>query len=96
MSKQNRIQVTCPSCQASLVVDPKTGLVLHSEEHGSEYSFESALEDVKGKKGQTEAKFQKAFSDEKARHQAMEDKFREALQSQDELDDPPPKPWDFD
>ena len=96
MSKENRVQVTCPSCQASLVVDPKTGLVLHSEEKKSGYSFESALEDVQRQKGRIEETFRKAFSDERARHQAMEDKFREALESQDELDEPPPKPWDFD
>ena len=96
MAKESRrIQVVCPSCQATMVVDPKTGLVLHSEEKKSGYSFDEALDQVRSRKEKSEELFQKAFQDEKLRHQGLEKKFREALESKDELDEPP-NPWEMD
>ncbi|MDA2939135.1 hypothetical protein MYX75_12850 [Acidobacteria bacterium AH-259-A15] len=85
---QPRIQVICSRCQATLVVDPQTGLVLHSEEKKSGYSFEEAVKEVKSRKEKSEELFQKAFVDEKRRQLSLEEKFREALESQDELDEP--------
>ena len=95
MGKQGRIEVICPCCQATLTVDPKTGLVLHSEGKKTGYSFEQALEQVKARKEKADELFDKAFLDEKRRHEALEEKFREALKSKDELDEPA-KPWDMD
>lgn len=92
---QGRIEVMCPCCQATLTVDPKTGLVLHSEEKKMGYSFEQALEEVKTRKEKADERFNKAFLDEKRRHEALEEKFREALESKDELDEPA-RPWDID
>ena len=39
--------------------------------------------------------FEKAFQNEKERQEGLEGKFREALDSQDELEEPP-NPWEMD
>lgn len=92
---QGRIEVVCPRCQATLLVDPKTGLVLHSDEKKTDYSLEKGLKEVKARKEKADELFEKAFQDERRRHDSLEDKFQEALESQDELDEPV-KPWDID
>jgi len=55
--------VVCPSCQANLVVDPKTGLVLHSEGKKPDYSFDQALDHLQSRKEQSDELFQKAFQE---------------------------------
>ena len=92
---RERIEVTCPSCQNTLLVDPKTGLVLHSEGKKSDYSIEEGLEKIKARKEKTGELFEKVFQQEKKRQDSLEDKFREALASKDELDEPL-RPWELD
>jgi uncharacterized protein YbaR (Trm112 family) len=91
----DRIKVVCPLCNGTLTVDPRTGLVLHSEGKKSGYSFEDALDQVHTRKEKSDDLFQKAFEDERERREGLEGKFREALDSQDELDEPP-NPWEMD
>jgi hypothetical protein len=79
-----------------MVVDAKTGLVIHHERQRSAYSFDEALQKEKARKEKSDELFAKAFEDEKKRQDSLEDKFKEALQSKDELDEPPPRPWDLD
>jgi len=95
MAKQ-RVEVICPSCQTTMTVDVKTGLVIHSEQQKSAYSFDEAVEKEKARKEKSDELFAKAFQDEKKRQDRLEEKFREALKSKDELDEPPPRPWDLD
>jgi len=79
-----------------LIVDGKTGLVIHSEAMKSGYSFDEALEKEKERKAKSDELFAQAFEDEKHRRANLEDKFQEALNSKDELDEPAPRPWDLD
>jgi hypothetical protein len=79
-----------------MLVDGKTGLVIHSEKHKGAYSFDDALEKEKSRKDKSDELFAKAFADEKRRQDSLEEKFREALDSRDELDEPPPRPFDLD
>ena len=78
-----------------MVVDPKTGLVLHSDKTKSDYSFEAALDQIQTRKEKSDQLFEKAFQDEEERREGLEGKFREALESKDELDEPP-NPWEMD
>jgi len=96
MAKQQRINVICPSCQTRLVVDPKTGLVIHSEHKKPEYSFDEALARERAKKEQSDEMFSKAFEEEKRRKAKLEEKFKTALDSKDELDEPSIRPWELD
>ena len=91
----DRINVVCPLCDATMVVDPKTGLVIHSQAKKSGFSFEDGLAQVQARKEKSDELFQKAFQTEQSRQEGLEGKFQEALESQDELDEPP-KPWEMD
>lgn len=95
MAKQ-RIDVICPNCQTTMTVDGKTGLVIHSEHQKSGYSFDEALEKERERKNKSDELFARAFQNEKRRQNSLEEKFKEALKSKDELDEPPPRPWDLD
>lgn len=79
-----------------MVVDAKTGLVIHHEARKSTYSFDEALQKEKARREKSDELFAKAMEDEKKRQDSLEEKFQEALQSKDELDEPPPRPWDLD
>lgn len=96
MSKEDKkVNVVCPCCQATLVVEPTTGMVLKSQAKRPDYSLEEALQKEKRRKDKADEMFAKVINDEKRRHASLEEKFRKALDSKDELDDPV-RPWDFD
>lgn len=96
MAKEvKKLQVVCPCCQATLVVEPSTGMVLKSQEKKTDYSLEGALRQERTRKQKADELFAKAFQNERKRHASLEEKFRKALDSKDELEDPT-RPWDFD
>lgn len=95
MTKQ-RLDVICPACHAKMVVEGKTGLVIHHEKQKTAYSFDEALQREKTRKEKSDELFARAFEDERKRQGSLEEKFQEALKSKDELDEPPPRPWDLD
>ena len=93
--KTKTLKVTCPDCQATLTIEPSTGLVIHTERKKSDYSLEKAVEMEQARKSQADEMFARAFKDEEERHRSLEDKFEKALEHQDELDDPT-RPFDLD
>ncbi len=93
--EKKRVEVTCPDCQATLTIEPSTGLVIHSETHKVDYSLEEAVQQEQARKGQADEMFARAFKDEEERHQSLKEKFKKALEARDELDDPA-RPFDYD
>ena len=93
--EKKRVKVTCPGCQATLTIEPSTGLVIHSEARKVDYSLEDAVQMERAKKSQADEMFARAFKDEEERHQSLEEKFKKALEARDELDDPT-RPFDLD
>ncbi|MFB3904171.1 MAG: hypothetical protein ACE15E_12015 [Acidobacteriota bacterium] len=93
--RHEKYEVVCPCCQATLTIEAKTGMILHTREKKSAYSFEDALQQVKKRKEMADDLFEKAVSDEKKRKDSLEEKFRQALDMKDELDEPT-RPWDVD
>lgn len=91
-----KLEVVCPCCEAKLVIEAKTGLVIHCEEKKSGYSFDEALQKEKERKEKSDEMFAKAFAKEQKRKSSLEDKFKAMLDAKDELDEPPPRPWDLD
>ena len=95
MSEKNRLKVTCPCCEADLLIDTATGLVIKSQEKKLDYSLQSAIRREAERKSKADQLFADAFQNEQDRHASLEDKFKKALEAKDELDDPT-RPWDFD
>lgn len=94
-------KITCPCCQATLVVDRETLAILYVTEHEEKpdtASFNQALEELKEKEQQKSSLFQKAMEEEKQRRSLLGKKFEE-LQKQAAAnpDAPrPSRPFDFE
>lgn len=91
-----KLTVKCPCCKATLTIDGKTGLVLGSQEHRENYSFDEALLKEESKKDKTDELFARAMEAEEKRSGELEDKFKSIMESKDELDDPPIRDIDLD
>ncbi len=92
---KERIKVRCPCCEATLVVDPATGLVLNTARKKVDFSLDQAVQRQKEFRSKADELFQKAFDKEKDRTTLLEKKFQEALESKEELPDPE-RPFDLD
>ncbi len=94
-------KLTCPCCQATLVVDRDTMSILYADEHREKAggtSFNQALEDLKAKEQKKTSLFQQAVAEEKQRRASLGKKF-EQLQKKaaEEPDAPlPPRPFELD
>ena len=102
MASENETgQITCPCCQATLVVDRETMAILYVTEHEEKpdtASFNEALEELKAKEKQKSSLFQKAMDEEKQRRSLLGKKFEELQKQASENPDAPrpPRPFDFD
>ena len=91
-AKQN-IELTCPSCQAKLTVDPALGAVLHHElppKAASVTDLKAAAEELKGEASRREARFKESMEAEKEKAKLLERKFKELLKKA--KDEPISKP----
>jgi hypothetical protein len=93
-------KITCPCCQATLVVDRTTLAILYHTEHhekASGASFEEALKDLKEKEKQMPSRFQQAMADEKQRRALLGKKFQELQKhAAEHPDERPERPFDFE
>lgn len=91
--------VTCPCCQAKILIDHKTGAVVSHElpPRGPKKTFEEALADDRKRKSEAEDVFAQAFREHEHREELLEKKFREAVQkAEKDGTPPPPRPFEFD
>ena len=94
---KSEIEVACPCCQATLVVDTNLGRVVsHKEtEHGDKPELSDANRILAEEAARREAVFQQSVDSEKTRGDALSRRFEEALKQARE--EPVTKPMrDFD
>ncbi len=94
---KSEIEVTCPCCQSTLVVDTNLGRVVsHKEpERGDKPELSEAQRIVAEQAARREAMFQQSVDAEKTRGDALSKRFEEALRQAKE--EPITKPMrDFD
>jgi len=93
-------KITCPCCQATLVLDRTTLGILYFTEHrvkAGGASFEKSLQDLKEKEKQKSSRFQQAMEEEKQRKALLGKKFQELRKQADtNPDDRPLRPFDFE
>lgn len=89
------IRVECPGCNAVLVVDAATGVVVNHQEHKKEHqSLDEFFAKQKNRGAELEAKMKAGADREKNKREILEQKFK-AAQSNPDLKDPPPSViWD--
>jgi hypothetical protein len=91
-------ELTCPCCEALIVIDRLTGEVLlhKAKETKSGQSLESMVSSLQTQKSEMAKKFDKQLESQKDRSRILEEKFKEALQRADKSDKPFINPMDLD
>jgi len=96
---ESEIQVTCPCCQATLVIDTNLGRVVsHQEpESGNKPELSDAQRILAAEAARREAIFQQSVDSEKTRGDALSRRFEEALrQAREEPVTKPVRDFDLD
>jgi hypothetical protein len=96
---KSEIELTCPCCNATLVVDIHLGrIVSHREpERGDKPELSDAARILAEEAARREALFQQSFNAEKTRGDALSKRFEEALkQAQQEPITKPTRDFDLD
>ena len=96
---KSEIEVTCPCCQATLVVDTNLNRVVsHQEpERGDKPELSEAARIVAEQAARREAMFQQSVESEKTRGDALSKRFEEALrQAKQEPITKPMRDFDLD
>lgn len=91
-------EITCPCCEALLVIDRVTGEVLlhKAKEKKTTASLEAMVSQLETSKSDAAKRFDKEIESQKDRKRILEEKFKEALQRADKSDKPPVNPMDLD
>ena len=78
-------EISCPCCEAFLVVDRLTGEVLFhkANEHKVSGTLESMVSNLETQKNEAAKRFEKQIESQKDRARLLEEKFQEALKRAD-------------
>jgi hypothetical protein len=96
---KSEIEITCPCCQSTLVVDLNLGRVIsHSEpERGNKPELSDAQRILAEEAARREALFQQSVTAEKTRGDSLSRRFEEALkQAKQEPITKPTRDWDLE
>jgi len=97
--KTPSFELTCPSCRATLTVDPELRAVLHHTpppKTGPAASLDQAMEALRSQQARREAAFQDAAAAEKTRDRLLARKFQEGLKRAKDDPSRPVRPIDVD
>lgn len=93
------IEITCPCCEATIVIDRLSGEVLlhKAKEHrGPGGSLESMVAGLEAQKSEAAKRFDRQLESQKDRARILEEKFKEALQRAEKSDEKYVNPMDMD
>lgn len=98
MSETKSWTVKCPCCEATLIVDASTGVLISHEEKAKPLaSFEEMAKEVERQKQVRDQVFSQELGSLKDRERLLEEKFREAMKrAEKDKDKPYRNPLDFD
>ncbi len=101
--RNQRIDITCPCCQAEVVVDARSGQILSHKEasrlRAGGKDFDSLLAGLDDSKSRAAATFDREMAALEDRDRILDAKFDEALRRAEEDSDEaerPVRPWDLD
>jgi hypothetical protein len=91
-------EVTCPCCEATIVIDRLTGeVLLHKvKEKRTGGSLESMVAGLDAQKSEMEKRFEREIASQKDRSRILEEKFKEAMERAEKSDKPVVNPMDLD
>lgn len=91
-------EITCPCCEATIVVDRLSGeVLLHKvKEVRTGGSLETMVARLESQKSEAAKRFDKQLESQKDRARILEEKFKEALQRAEKSDEGYVNPMDMD
>lgn len=91
-------EITCPCCDAMIVVDRLSGEVLlhKAKETKSGQSLEAMVSGLETQKSEMAKRFERNLESQKDRARILEEKFKEALERAEKSDKPHINPMDLD
>ena len=91
-------EITCPSCEATIIVDRLSGeVLLHKvKDRKTTGSLESMVAGLDAQKSEMEKKFEREMASQKDRSRILDEKFKEAMERAEKSDKPPVNPMDLD
>ena len=91
-------EVTCPCCEATIVVDGVSGEVLlhKAKEVKTTGSLESMVAGLESQKSEAAKRFDRQLESQKDRARILEEKFKEALERAEKSDEKYVNPMDMD
>lgn len=91
--------ITCPCCEATIVVDRLNGeVLLHKpkESRGPGGSLESMVAGLESQKSEAARRFERQLESQKDRARILEERFKEALERAEKSDEKFVNPFDMD
>lgn len=96
----SKIEINCPCCEATIVVDRATGVVLHHTEKkdpNKAGSIAEIMQDLAAKKESSAKLFEREMSSMKDRERLLDEKLQEAFKrAKESKDEKPLKPIDLE
>jgi len=91
-------EVTCPCCEATLVIDRISGEVLlhKAKESRPTHSLEAMVTNLETQKSEMAKRFDRQLESQKDRARILEERFKEAMERAEKSDKPPVNPFDLD
>jgi len=99
MSDEDKLNVTCPCCGATLLVDRQVGQVIWYEAKGKKVEHKTMKEMVdvlETQRRETAEKFERERQALKDRGRILEQKVKESMKRVDKTKKPPLRPVDLD
>jgi hypothetical protein len=92
-------EITCPCCEATIVIDRLTGEVLWhkaKEKRGPGGSLDAMVAGLETQKSEAAKKFDQQLESQKDRARILEERFKEALERAEKSDEKYVNPMDMD
>ena len=98
MAETKSWTVICPCCEAAIIVDAQTGVIISHEEKAKPLaSFEEMAKEMENRKKLREQVFSQELGSVKDRERLLEEKFKEAMKrAEKDKGGPYRNPLDFD
>jgi sulfate adenylyltransferase subunit 1 (EFTu-like GTPase family) len=91
-------EITCPCCEATLVIDRISGEVLlhKAKESRPTHSLEAMVTNLETQKSEMAKRFDRQLESQKDRARILDERFKEAMERAEKSDKPPVNPFDLD
>ena len=98
MEKPDSLEIECPDCLSTIVLDRTTGEILwhKPKETVRKQSLDSMVSNLQSQKDEMARKFEREMATQRDRARLLEEKFKQAMERADKTATPMKNPMDLD